>query len=125
MQHGPPFHYALCLVGSRASKPFACRQEFESAWQRVVADTDWQHAAQLSQLSSDHQVNTMLCQTQLCHAAQVCYADPAHSLMQAFPLETLTDMLLELTGSQDSVVRRLVEAALLHGEPDFSLMGCH
>ncbi|KAL3155320.1 hypothetical protein ABBQ38_010884 [Trebouxia sp. C0009 RCD-2024] len=92
------------------------RQEFEAAWQRVAAGTDWQHLAELSQLASDSQINSMLCQTQLCHAAKLCYADPAHSVFQTFPPETCVDMLLELTGSkQDPVVRRLVEAALHHG----------
>ncbi|KAL3138478.1 hypothetical protein ABBQ32_006268 [Trebouxia sp. C0010 RCD-2024] len=84
--------------------------------QRAAAGTDWQHLAELSQLASDSQINSMLCQTQLCHAAKLCYADPAHSVFQTFPPETCVDMLLELTGSkQDPVVRRLVEAALHHG----------
>lgn len=92
----------------------------------MAAGTDWQHLAELSQLASDSQINSMLCQTQLCHAAKLCYADPAHSVFQTFPPETCVDMLLELTGSkQDPVVRRLVEAALHHGEPAVILWAAH
>ena len=103
-----------CLVAGKS---------FEAAWQRAAAETDWQQLADSSPQASDQEVNSTLRQTQLCHAAQICYADPAHSLAQAFPLESVLDMMLEVTGSkQDPVMKNLVEAALLHGESASSLM---
>ena len=110
----------LCNVycyGFGTTGHLGCRQDFETAWQRAAAGTDWQQLAKSSQQASDHEVNSVLCQTQICHAAQICYADPVRNLAQAFPVEAVMDMLLELTGSkQDPVMRRLVEAALHHGE---------
>lgn len=100
----------------------ACRRDFEAAWQKAAADTDWQELAEPSQLASDQQVNEILCQTQVCHAAQTCYADPAHNLAKAFPPETVIESVLEMTGAkQDPATRRLVEAALHHGEPSHCL----
>ena len=96
----------------------ACREDFEAAWQKAAADTDWQELAEPSQLASDQQVNEVLCQTELCHAAQMCYADPDHNLAQAFPPESVVDRLLDMTESrQNAAKRRLVEASLYHGEP--------
>lgn len=115
--------YVLHIVVVLRQQGLGCRQDFKAAWQRAAADTDWQQLAESSQQASDHEVNSVLCQTQICHAAQICYADPVRNLAQAFPLEAVMDMLLELTGSkQDPVMRRLVEAALHHGESASALI---
>ena len=105
-------------MSSRCDKKGACRTEFEAAWQKLVAATDWQQLAQCSQHLSDDQIGYFLSQTDVCHAAQLCYLDDDCHVRQSFAPESVTELLLEQAGSaMDAAAKQLIQGAFARGEP--------
>ncbi len=106
---------ARCAPNATAS--LACRGEFEAAWHKAAASTDWQQLAQDSQHQSDDQVGHLLVQTDLCHAAQTCYFDEDCNVAQSFPAEAVMHFVTEqaAAGLEPSAMQ-LMEGAFARGK---------
>ena len=110
---------ATHVSSSREIKAGFCtlRAEFEAAWQKLTAATDWNQLAQHSQHQSDDQISAFLSQTDLCNAAQTCYHSEDCNVRDAFPPEGVMDFVVEQAGAGcDASAKQLMQGAFGRGE---------
>lgn len=92
------------------------RKEFQEAWQKLSAATDWNLLAQYSQQQSDDQISLFLRQTDLCNAAQTCYHSQDCNVTEAFPPEGVMDFVVDQAAGLDAAAKLLMQGAFARGK---------
>ncbi len=93
------------------------RKEFQDAWQKLAAATDWNQLAQHSQQQSDDQISSFLRQTDLCNAAQTCYHSQDCNVREAFPPEGVMDFVVDQAAAGlDAAAKQLMQGAFARGK---------
>ena len=92
------------------------RKEFQEAWQKLSAATDWNLLAQHSQQQSDDQISTFLRHTDLCNAAQTCHHSQDCNVTDAFPPEGVIDFVVDQAVGLDAAAKQLMQGAFARGK---------
>ncbi|KAL0051061.1 hypothetical protein WJX82_001259 [Trebouxia sp. C0006] len=109
--------YVFLLLGHLRpiDRQQAYRKEFQEAWQKLSAATDWNLLAQHSQQQSDDQISTFLRHTDLCNAAQTCYHSQDCNVTNAFPPEGVIDFVVDQAVGLDAAAKQLMQGAFARG----------
>ncbi|KAA6422712.1 MAG: hypothetical protein FRX49_07247 [Trebouxia sp. A1-2] len=114
--------YVFLLLGHLRpiERQQAYRKEFQDAWQKLSAATDWNLLAQHSQQQSDDQISSFLQQTDLCNAAQTCYHSQDCNVREAFPPEDVMDFVVDQAAAGlDGAAKQLMQGAFARGVHGF------
>ncbi|DBB00160.1 hypothetical protein WJX77_011844 [Trebouxia sp. C0004] len=110
--------YVFLLLGHLRpiDRQQAYRKEFQEAWLKLAAATDWKLVAQHSQQLSDDQISSFLRQTDLCNAAQTCYHSQDCNVREVFPPEGVMGFVVDQAAAGlDAAAKQLMQGAFARG----------